>query len=686
MKSFETYCVIDNKGTLRPFSVLFLFFFLGTIYTSCQDASNASTDEHPDFIKSALKIVDTAQPGHIDQNLALIDSMFYALPKPGLGDIFIRDSIRYAKFSYQKHDYVKALAYLDTLMELVKDHTGNEKYADRYVMLLYTKAGVYMNLKHYNESFYYIEQAEKAAHLLITDPCNLANYKDKIGYLFFVQEKYQESAIAFKEQYKVMQHGCNMDYYVMQRCANNIALSYLRYDALDSAAKYQQEALSIIQQDEITKPLNARARNAYSKAVIYGDQAEILVRKGQLENAETLYRKSIEGTLPTDTAYAQSTETRLAALYLQENKNAIAWEILNQLKSSLDIFQNERQLLQWYKLVVKYYMNTNNATAALAHQLRFESVRDSIAARNKTFINTDIGKEFENFELKYSNELLAKENKLKTLYIIIAITVFIMTVAIALLAWRNLKRTKYLHRKVQQKNEDLQTALASLEQSHKENNRIIRIVAHDLKNPISAVNTLVYSLLKKNHPEELKETLTLIKTACTSSMSLIKEVLNENKSDAGLKKELVEMKGLLEYCVNLLQPKADEKEQELRLDADEVLISLNRQKIWRVVSNIVNNAIKFSPSQSVIDIKLQRKEASVLLSVHDTGIGIPQEMQDKIFMAPAEISRPGTSGEESYGLGLSIAQTIVTEHKGKLWFDSISGKGSVFYVELPYFN
>jgi len=108
--------------------------------------------------------------------------------------------------------------------------------------------------------------------------------------------------------------------------------------------------------------------------------------------------------------------------------------------------------------------------------------------------------------------------------------------------------------------------------------------------------------------------------------------------------------------------------------------------MWRVISNIVNNAIKFSPEQSVIDIKLKRKEHSVLLSVHDTGIGIPKALQDKIFNMSPEVSRTGTIGEESYGLGLSISQKIIEEHQGKIWFESTDGKGSVFYVELPYMN
>ena len=107
--------------------------------------------------------------------------------------------------------------------------------------------------------------------------------------------------------------------------------------------------------------------------------------------------------------------------------------------------------------------------------------------------------------------------------------------------------------------------------------------------------------------------------------------------------------------------------------------------MWRVVSNIINNAIKFSPENSTIRVKLQKKNASaVLLSVQDNGIGIPVDLQDKIFTGNPQNRRPGTMGEESHGLGLSIVKKIVEEHGGNIWFESSVAGGTVFYVELPY--
>ncbi|MFT3700854.1 MAG: HAMP domain-containing sensor histidine kinase [Agriterribacter sp.] len=146
------------------------------------------------------------------------------------------------------------------------------------------------------------------------------------------------------------------------------------------------------------------------------------------------------------------------------------------------------------------------------------------------------------------------------------------------------------------------------------------------------------------------------------------------------------METLLQYCVALLKEKADEKNQQINLQTEPLIINANRQKVWRVISNLVNNAIKFSPQNSAIDIAMERRPASVVISIEDAGIGIPENIKERMFTNDIEISRPGTSGEESHGLGLIISKTIMEEHKGKIWFESYVGKGTIFYVEFPVTN
>ena len=178
----------------------------------------------------------------------------------------------------------------------------------------------------------------------------------------------------------------------------------------------------------------------------------------------------------------------------------------------------------------------------------------------------------------------------------------------------------------------------------------------------------------------------MIETSCNNSIILIHDLIKEQQANGENSKEPVDIFRIVQYCVNMLQSKADEKSQRFNLQGEPILIAANRAKIWRVISNILNNAIKFSPENTVINVWLQKKGESLLFSVQDHGIGIPATLKDKIFTLQPEASREGTAGEESNGLGLSISQQIVEEHNGRIWFESNEGNGSTFYVELPGVN
>ena len=656
------------------------------LFTSCTNLFD--TSEHPHFVNIIIQKMDTAQ--NKDQAVVFIDSAFKTLPNPHTGDIYIKDSILQYYYGYVKMDRVKAIPYSDSILALLKDHLNNEKNAERYADALRLKAGHLFTLKRYHEYFYAVSEAEIVADKYIGDQCRAARFVDAKAYSLFFQEKYSESASYYLKQYRQLSSSCSEGFEhtkMMASSLNNTGLCFLQMDMLDSAAWYENEAQKIIAM-AIDKFPEQNIYNFYAKAVIMGDQAEVLSRQGKYTEAKALFKKSIEGTSAggIDISYTQAMQARLAVACLNNNQPAEAEEILTALKISLDTFPSEKLNLKWTRLMGNYYRQINKFDSAFAYWQQYQALADAMIKRDIAVNSNDIGSAFENQELRYKNVTLQKESKIKSVWIAGAVVLFISAVAIVLLVWASLRRTRKLHSQMTQKNEDMQKALLSLEQSHTENSRIIRIVAHDLKSPISVISSMTSSLMRKNYPQDLKEIFQVIKTACGNSLTLINDVLQQKKNPATIKKDLVNMKRLLEYCVDLLQPKADEKNQSLTLEADEVTLKLNRQKMWRVVSNIVTNAIKFSPEHAHIDVKLQREEKNVLLSVTDNGIGMPEELQDKIFSMAPEVSRTGTFGEESYGMGLSISRKIVEEHHGRIWFDSVQGKGSVFYVQLPFEN
>ncbi|OYW79022.1 MAG: hypothetical protein B7Z27_06350, partial [Sphingobacteriia bacterium 32-37-4] len=108
-----------------------------------------------------------------------------------------------------------------------------------------------------------------------------------------------------------------------------------------------------------------------------------------------------------------------------------------------------------------------------------------------------------------------------------------------------------------------------------------------------------------------------------------------------------------------------------------------KDKIDRVISNLVTNAIKFSKPASIVHVSLQSNDGYAEIIVKDNGIGIPEYLQGKIFDLFTTAKRKGTAGEKSYGLGLAICKKIVEVHEGFIHVESKEGVGSSFIVKLP---
>jgi signal transduction histidine kinase len=129
---------------------------------------------------------------------------------------------------------------------------------------------------------------------------------------------------------------------------------------------------------------------------------------------------------------------------------------------------------------------------------------------------------------------------------------------------------------------------------------------------------------------------------------------------------------------------AAHKNITLELEAESVPMALfDPAKMEQVVDNLITNAIKYSPPGSCARIRLQLVGDEILLSVQDEGPGIPPAEMDKLFKPFQRTSVKSTGGEKSTGLGLAIVKRIVTGHGGRIWVESQTGLGSVFYVAVP---
>lgn len=253
---------------------------------------------------------------------------------------------------------------------------------------------------------------------------------------------------------------------------------------------------------------------------------------------------------------------------------------------------------------------------------------------------------------------------------------------------RTLKDTKGNLHLLAQQNQQLQHTLEEVERTNKNYLRIMRVMAHDLRNPLSGITGLASMLMVEDEfSEDSKTMLKLIETTGLHSMEMINELLKSGLADEDerLVKQRLDLRALLYDSVELLQYRARDKKQQLVFETSDepIMADINHEKIWRVINNLIVNAIKFSYTGDTIKVGIKEANHHILVYVADNGVGIPAGQEETIFEMFTPAKKTGTNGEQPFGLGLSISKRIIELHGGKIWFEPNASKGTIFYIELP---
>jgi signal transduction histidine kinase len=168
---------------------------------------------------------------------------------------------------------------------------------------------------------------------------------------------------------------------------------------------------------------------------------------------------------------------------------------------------------------------------------------------------------------------------------------------------------------------------------------------------------------------------------------LVDDLLDVAKIESGqlqLDYSPVDVGALVSKNVMLNRVLAAKKQVEIELIAEPLSTAMvDSAKIEQVLNNLLGNALKFSEAGGRIEIRLGSAGENFLLSVKDHGPGISPEQKSRLFQ-PFQRGQPGSWGEKSIGLGLSIVKRIVEGHDGKIWLESEAGRGTTFFVSIPF--
>jgi PAS domain S-box-containing protein len=225
------------------------------------------------------------------------------------------------------------------------------------------------------------------------------------------------------------------------------------------------------------------------------------------------------------------------------------------------------------------------------------------------------------------------------------------------------------------------------EQATRARDDVLAVVAHDLRNPLNTV-TMAISLMLETTPVERTQERSqqeIVRRAADRMNRMIQDLLDVKRMESGhltidLKPESADV--LVNDTIEMLRPLAAGSSivLEANVSADLPPVLADTARIQQVLSNLVGNAVKFTPRQGRITVAADRLEAEIRFAVIDTGPGIPPEQVPHIF---GRFWQANSSDRRGIGLGLAIAKGIVEAHQGRIWVESQVGLGSTFYFTLP---
>ena len=678
------------------FALLFAISFNG-----CTSDSNiAQKSNVTASLSTALRIADEINDqGRTNEAINYLQGRYRRISDPSVADRFSYYSFVQSMYSRPKlTNQDSALQYADSMVLLFRETGADASMTKELAQALFARGDALYSLGRFQEAYraYYKGSLQSVNG---NDPCTEASYSYRIGMVLFRQARFPEAIQAFRNSLNKIDacQGNFTSFYRHQELLSNIGLSYCNLNLFDSAVHAYSLGLDYIEENRGRFPNRQKALDA-AKGVILGNWGEVYRRQGKMNKAEQLFLQSIAINEQPGGEQIDAARTRLslARIYLANGRYEKVVDLIRQVQKSRLLDQDKASEAGISDILWRYFAAVGDRQSAFTELQRYSKLNSDVLEHTLKVREGEVRDQVQRIE---------KENELASMYrnsvhqksmlygAMILLLLCLFSIALVYFYWTRSKRhvsnLTELHSVLRQQKVQLEDALIQLEDEARDKDRILRMVVHDLRNPIASVVALT-DILKngaESGPEERTEFLMLIEQACSNSLELINEILAATSQvpKSGVLSP-VDFSSIVKSSTELLRFKAAEKNQSIRLIQPDnpVMVSANNERMWRVVNNLITNAIKFSNENSSIDVVVESTSKEVILGVYDSGIGIPLSMQDKIFDLFTEAKRYGTANEKPFGLGLAISKQIVEEHGGRISFKSEENEGASFFVHLPH--
>lgn len=231
------------------------------------------------------------------------------------------------------------------------------------------------------------------------------------------------------------------------------------------------------------------------------------------------------------------------------------------------------------------------------------------------------------------------------------------------------------------------------EKNERERREFVSNVSHELRTPLTSMRSYIEALSEGawQNPELAPNFLNVTLEETDRMIRMINDLLNLSRMDTGnnhLQLEYVNFNELINFVLDRFDMIIDSNNKSYTIRREftkrDLWVELDPDKMVQVLDNILNNAIKYSPDGGEIICRLLETHNSVVFSISDQGLGIPKKDLGKVFERFYRVDKARARAQGGTGLGLAISREVIKAHNGSIWVESQEGKGSTFYISLPY--
>lgn len=241
--------------------------------------------------------------------------------------------------------------------------------------------------------------------------------------------------------------------------------------------------------------------------------------------------------------------------------------------------------------------------------------------------------------------------------------------------------------------------VTSQQKEERERKEFVSNVSHELRTPLTSVKSYVEALTDGAWKDEevAPQFLKVVQDETDRMIRMINDLLSLSRMDSGtarLDLEYVNINELFNYILDRFDMIIKKEEEDgtvkkrytivRHIAKKDLWVEIDADKFTQVIDNIMNNAVKYSPDGGVITARLVETHNHVILSISDQGLGIPRKDLGHIFDRFFRVDKARSRKQGGTGLGLAISKEVVNMLGGQIWVDSVEGKGSTFYISLPY--